>query len=312
MTSPARPGTFVLVIATGGTIACTTDPATGARTPTLSAAELVTACGTTDEVRVYDATSLDSSSMTLADVDHLISLVHSALADVSVSGIVVTHGTDSMADTALALDLVHSDPRPVVLTGAQVPSDHPRADGPANLLHAITLAADPLSRGQGVMVSFGGDTLAARGAFKDDTSASRAFSLSAPMTLPRPRPVSPAPLADVCVPIVRAWPGAGSELIDAVASLGPAGIVVEALGAGNVSEGMGAALRRVLGGGTPVVISTSVPHGEVAFDYGGAGGGNTLGKLGAIPAGWLRAGQARIALATALATGSDPRALLGV
>ena len=105
---------FVLVISTGGTIASTTD-ATGARVPTLTCEELVSRSGTTEPVRTYDAASLDSSSVTLAEVDILRSLVRKALDDASVTGIVITHGTDSMADTALALDLVHDDPRPVVL-----------------------------------------------------------------------------------------------------------------------------------------------------------------------------------------------------
>ncbi|MDY5785487.1 asparaginase [Corynebacterium sp.] len=311
MTAPVSPS-FVLVISTGGTIASTTDPASGARTPSLSAEDLVRACGTTEEVRVYDAATLDSSSMTLADVDVIVRLTRKALDDAHIAGIVITHGTDSMAETALALDLVHSDPRPVVLTGSQLPADHDRADGPANLNRAISLAADPLSRGRGVMVHFGGDTLAARGMLKRDTGDLRAFDISAPLPLPRPAAVEPAPLDGFTVPILRAWPGADASLVDMVTSTGPDGIVIEALGSGNVSTEMGTAIERALETGIPVVISTSVPFGEVEFAYGGAGGGVSLGAHGALPSGWLRAGQARIALITALATGTDPADLLGV
>ncbi|SDR88249.1 asparaginase [Corynebacterium timonense] len=312
MTIAQQLGNFVLVISTGGTIACTTDPGTGARTPTLSAEDLVRACGTTEEVRVYDAARLDSSSISLGELDTLIELSRRALSDANVAGIVITHGTDSLAETALALDLVHDDPRPVVLTGSQLPADHPHADGPDNLNRAIALAADPLARGQGVMVAFGGDTLAARGLIKRDTAERRAFALSAPLSLPRPAPVSPAALAGVDVPILRAWPGAEGDLVDRVVAATPDGIVVEALGSGNVSEQMGEALGRALDAGIPVVVATSVPFGEVSFDYGGVGGGSSLGARGALPGGWLRAGQARIALVTALATGTDPRLLLGV
>ncbi|WP_342320032.1 asparaginase [Corynebacterium mayonis] len=303
--------TFVLVISTGGTIASTTDPATGSLVPRLSAEELVRDCGTTEEVRVFDALSLDSSSVRLADIDTLIDLSRKALADARICGIVITHGTDSMAETALALDLVHDDARPIVLTGAQYPADHPQADGPKNLHRAISLAADPLSRGRGVMVNFGGDTHAARGLLKKDTQNLRAFELSAPMTLPRPRPVAPAPLAQFNVPILRAWPGADGALVDYVISTRPDGIVIEALGSGNVSAEMGQALARALSAKIPVVVSTSVAFGEVQLAYGGAGGGASLGELGALSAGWLRAGQARIALVTALATGTEPSVLLG-
>ena len=97
---------FVLVISTGGTIASTTD-ASGARVPTLDCAALVARAGVRIPVRTTDAVSLDSSAMSLAEVDMLRELVRASLADAHVTGIVITHGTDSMADTALALDLVH-------------------------------------------------------------------------------------------------------------------------------------------------------------------------------------------------------------
>lgn len=307
---------FVLVISTGGTIASTTD-SSGARVPTLSCEELVHRCGTGERVRTYDAASLDSSSVSLAEVDMLRGLVRKALDDANVTSIVITHGTDSMADTALALDLVHDDPRPVVLTGAQRPADADSAgdgtspDGPDNLRRAIELAADPLRRGQGVLVHFGGDTLPARGMYKAHTEQLRAFALTSDRPLPRPAAVPHAPLADLRIPVLAAWPGADAALTDAVVDSHPDGIVVAALGSGNVSEAMGQALARASEAGIPVVISTSVPRGEVSLAYGGAGGGSTLGEKGAYSAGFLRPGQARMALATALASGVDPAVLLG-
>jgi len=120
--------------------------------------------------------------------------------------------------------------------------------------------------------------------------------------------VPPAPLAGLNIPIIRAWAGADDALIRA---LGPIdGLVLEALGSGNVSACMGGAVAKLLRRGVPVVVATSVPYGEVSFAYGGAGGGSTLGDLGALPAGYLSAGQARIALATALASGVNPSSLL--
>lgn len=301
-------GEFTLVITTGGTIACTQN-ASGALVPTRTAAELVAASGSGLPVRTYDAASLDSSSVGLGDIDMLRGLVSSALDDASVSSVVVTHGTDSLAETALALDLVHDDPRPVVLTGAMRPADHPHPDGPENLRRAIDVAADRLRRGTGVLVHFGGETLPARGLQKVHTSDLHAFALASERPLPRPVAVQPAPLAPLRIPIIRAWAGADAELVRAAAQLNPDGVVVEALGAGNVSDAMGEAIAGLLSAGVPVVVASSVPNGEVAFEYGGAGGGSTLGALGAIPAGFLRAGQARIALATALSSGVAPQTL---
>ena len=294
----------VLVISTGGTIASTAN-ARGALVPTLTGEELVARCGTTRQVRAIDVASLDSSSMGLAEIDMLRETVRTSLLDDSAS-LVITHGTDSMAETALALDLVHADPRPVVLTGAMRSADHAHPDGPANLRGAIEVAAT--RRDTGVLVHFAGETLPARGLMKTQTTAEHAFTLTSTTPLPRPMAVPPAPLAELNIPIIRAWAGAGDALIRA---LGPIdGLVLEALGSGNVSACMGGAVAKLLRRGVPVVVATSVPYGEVSFAYGGAGGGSTLGDLGALPAGYLSASQARIALATALASGVNPSSLL--
>ena len=294
----------VLVISTGGTIASTAN-ARGALVPTLTGEELVARCGTTRQVRAIDVASLDSSSMGLAEIDMLRETVRTSLLDDSAS-LVITHGTDSMAETALALDLVHSDSRPVVLTGAMRSADHARPDGPANLRGAIEVAAT--RRDTGVLVHFAGETLPARGLMKTQTTAEHAFTLTSGSPLPRPMSVPPAPLAGLNIPIIRAWAGADDALIRA---LGPIdGLVLEALGSGNVSACMGGAVAKLLRRGVPVVVATSVTYGEVSFAYGGAGGGSTLGDLGALPAGYLSAGQARIALATALASGVNPSSLL--
>ena len=294
----------VLVISTGGTIASTAN-ARGALVPTLTGEELVARCGTTRQVRAIDVASLDSSSMGLAEIDMLRETVRTLLLDDSAS-LVITHGTDSMAETALALDLVHSDSRPVVLTGAMRSADHAHPDGPANLRGAIEVAAT--RRDTGVLVHFAGETLPARGLMKTQTTAEHAFTLTSTTPLPRPMAVPPAPLAELNIPIIRAWAGADDALIRA---LGPIdGLVLEALGSGNVSACMGGAVAKLLRRGLPVVVATSVPYGEVSFAYGGAGGGSTLGDLGALPAGYLSAGQARIALATALASGVNPSSLL--
>ena len=294
----------VLVISTGGTIASTAN-ARGALVPTLTGEELVARCGTTRQVRAIDVASLDSSSMGLAEIDMLRETVRTSLLDDSAS-LVITHGTDSMAETALALDLVHSDSRPVVLTGAMRSADHAHPDGPANLRGAIEVAAS--RRDTGVLVHSAGETLPARGLMKTQTTAEHAFTLTSGSPLPRPMAVPPAPLAGLNIPIIRAWAGADDALIRA---LGPIdGLVLEALGSGNVSACMGGAVAKLLRRGVPVVVATSVTYGEVSFAYGGAGGGSTLGDLGALPAGYLSAGQARIALATALASGVNPSSLL--
>ncbi|MDK8449573.1 asparaginase [Corynebacterium mastitidis] len=287
---------IVSLLTTGGTIACTTDAA-GALVPTLSGEDLAAGLRPRlhpDRVRlrVRELGRLDSSSLRPRDVDEIVAAAHRELEDPSVAGVVITHGTDSLEETALALDAFHGDNRPVVLTGAMRPGDAAAPDGPDNLFDACTIALDPAARGMGVLIVLGHKVLPARGTVKEHTSDLAAFAYRGPQEPTRPAALPVAPLDGHRVDVIAAYPGAPRDAIDAALDAGAQGIVVEAL-------------RR----GVPVVVTTRAAHGEVRFDYGGPGGGASLGALGAIGSGHLRAGQARTALLVALATGTDPRAL---
>lgn len=301
---------IIAVVATGGTIACTTDD-TGALVPTVSAAELVEAAreiSTPSDVDIsaIDSVRLDSSSLSLTDLDDLLQRVHALLADDSIAGVVITHGTDSMEDTAMALELFHTGKKPVVITGAQRSFDHLESDGPQNLADAISYAANGAP---GVSIRFGGLTIPARGAFKAHTSALEAFQATSQKI--RTRPTLPlTPLAGKDVVIISAWPGAPRLLVDAAVASGINGIIVEGLGSGNMGSEMGEGVKDALDAGIPVLITTRVPEGSVTLAYGGDGGGATLAQAGALGTGTLRAGQARMVLLAALATGTDVASLL--
>ena len=301
---------IIAVVATGGTIACTTDD-TGALVPTVSAAELVEAAreiSTPSDVDIsaIDSVRLDSSSLSLTDLDDLLQRVHALLADDSIAGVVITHGTDSMEDTAMALELFHTGKKPVVITGAQRSFDHLESDGPQNLADAISYAANGAP---GVSIRFGGLTIPARGAFKAHTSALEAFQATSQKI--RTRPTLPlTPLAGQDVVIISAWPGAPRLLVDAAVASGINGIIVEGLGSGNMGSEMGEGVKDALDAGIPVLITTRVPEGSVTLAYGGDGGGATLARAGALGTGTLRAGQARMVLLAALATGTDVASLL--
>lgn len=301
---------IIAVVATGGTIACTTDD-NGALVPTVSAAELVEAAreiSTPSDVDIsaIDSVRLDSSSLSLTDLDDLLQRVHALLADDSIAGVVITHGTDSMEDTAMALELFHTGKKPVVITGAQRSFDHLESDGPQNLADAISYAANGAP---GVSIRFGGLTIPARGAFKAHTSALEAFQATSQKI--RTRPTLPlTPLAGKDVVIISAWPGAPRLLVDAAVASGINGIIVEGLGSGNMGSEMGEGVKDALDAGIPVLITTRVPEGSVTLAYGGDGGGATLAQAGALGTGTLRAGQARMVLLAALATDTDVSNLL--
>ncbi|WP_380159577.1 asparaginase [Kineococcus sp. R86509] len=294
---------LVVVITTGGTIASTVD-GDGVSSPTLGGADLL---GSAAEelgvrVRVVEALRVDSSTITLAQAWTIRTRVAEALADPAVDGVVVLHGTDSLEETGYLLDLHHDDPRPVVLTGSQRTADHPEPDAPANVAEALRLAVDARARGRGVLVAFGGRVHAAAGLAKRHTTDLDAFWAPDGAL---PRAVAATGTGDwPRVDVVAVSPGTDGALVDAVRGLGGRGIVLQGLGSGNATTDVVAAVARAVAAGVGVVVTTRVPIGPVASSYGAGGGGSELAAVGAVPAGRLRSGQARVLLATLLRSGS--------
>ncbi|KQB85053.1 asparaginase [Corynebacterium oculi] len=300
----------VVVLTTGGTIASTAD-SSGALVPTLTGEQLLDTVrdrfGPDLDLQVRPVAQLDSSAMTLSDTDTILSAIHTAMSDPEVTGVVVTHGTDSMEETA---DAFRPDSRPIVLTGAMKPADDPQPDGPDNLAQAIALAADK-NTPEGAFIAFGGSTFPARGTYKAHTTEVDGFANNAPADSPRPAALPLSPLGDTSVETIAAYPGAPRALIDAAVERGARGLVIEGMGAGNVGGDLAAAIDDALDLGVAVVMSTRVPTGSTEAAYGGAGGGATLRERGVISSGYFRSAQARMLLAAALATGTDPAVLFG-
>ena len=300
----------VVVLSTGGTIASTHDK-TGAVVPTVTGSKLVEPLsGTFDNnkltLEVKDIAKLDSSAMTLDDTDSIITAVNKELRRDDVDGVVVTHGTDSMEETAIAVDTFQDSEKPVALTGAMRPFDDPNPDGPDNLALAVKTVTDPANRGRGTFIAFADQVIPARGAFKSDTSKADGFANNNGEKQPqRPKALKFKPLGNTRVDIIAAYPGAPADLIQRSLDSGAEGIVIEGMGAGNIGDELAqaaqAAAKKV-----PVVLTTRVDHGPVEGIYGGAGGGATLADAGVISSGTLRAPQARMLLAAAITTDTDP------
>jgi L-asparaginase len=241
--------------------------------------------------------------------------IHEALADPSVVGVVVTHGTDTMEETAFLADLVHDDPRPVVFTGAQRAADAEDPDGPANLARAIALAGSAEARELGVLLSFAGDVFPARGVRKTETVRSHAFGnpdyglcgsiaedgeVKLAAALPRHRALPlPEPGPACRVDLVASYPGADEAHLRASLEAGASGIVLQGTGIGNANPVLCRAVADATAAGTVVVTSTRVHAGPVMPVY-GAGGGKDLLAAGAIPSGFLRPSQSLVLLSLLL------------
>ncbi|MEP9391322.1 asparaginase [Gordonia sp. VNQ95] len=318
--APSQARARIVLITTGGTVASQTT-ADGA-VPTLSADDLMGVAevpGTVGDdadavpeplvsavdVVAVDLMAKDSSALTPADQFRIVSAIADALADDAVDGVVVTHGTDTMEETAFLADLFAADPRPVVFTGAQYPADSPDSDGPENIAAALGHAADPASRGHGVSILLGGQLVAARGAFKASTVDLDAFD-SVHDGLPRPLLTGPVPSGRLArVDTYSLYPGVSPGIIAAAVAQHAGGIVLAGTGSGNTHPDITAEVDLARRRGVVVVVSTRVPFGPVVPTYGGGGGAVDLERAGAIVSRWLRPPQARMALLALLGTGCD-------
>jgi len=306
------------LLATGGTIASRARAAGGA-IATDRGDDLLSSLTLPAGVQVTsrDAMRLNSFAMTPADMKTVLDQVVVSFSSPEVDGVVITHGTDTMEETAFLVDLFVSDERPVVLTGAQRSADAVDSDGPRNLRDAVAVAAAEAARGLGTLIVFDGTIFPARGTRKTHTVAEAAFSCpdghrlgemidSSPVISARPyrgTPMDPSAfdVENIRVDIVSVYPGCDATAIDAAVSAGARGIVLEASGAGNANPTICDAVSRLTASGVAVVLSTRVHAGPVVALYGG-GGGTDLVAAGALPAGLLRPSQARMLLLALLGT----------
>ncbi|MCX4429255.1 asparaginase [Streptomyces mirabilis] len=304
----------VAVISLGGTIAMTTQTDGGAR-PSLSVDDLVAAvpglASTGIHVQVHDFRRLPGASLAFSDLLELAVKAET----LAVDGVVITQGTDTIEETAYLLDLVTSGDMPIVVTGAMRNASMAGADGPANVLAAIRVAASTEARGTGCTVVFGEEIHAARWVRKTHATSPLAFT-----SYPGPigyvaedrvrittRP-SGAPVVDrrgatgsARTAIVTVGLGDDGTILQAVGDVVD-GLVVAAFGAGHVPMACVDVLTD-LAKRMPVVLATRTGSGPVLRQtYGFPGSESDLLERGLISASTLDPIKARILLQLLLMT----------
>jgi L-asparaginase len=306
----------VCVIGTGGTIASRFDPVLGGHAAAASPEELVAAVPRLDEIariKTISHSNINSALMDTATAFRLRETIREILREPRVAGVVVTHGTATLEETAYLLDLTLGTDTPVVVTGAQRNFDEPDPDGPRNLEYAVRIAADASARGHGVMVALAGEIYAARDAFKSHTESVRCFAgrdggpigmvtTHAVTFLSRPerRVHLEVDHVEENIQLIRMAQGANDLLLRACVQAAVPGIVVEASAGGNVNAPFYEGIVAALDAGIPVVVATRVAAGAPHLGKGYRGSFMSLLAKGAISAGYLSGIKARILLMVAL------------
>jgi L-asparaginase len=254
-------------------------------------------------------------------LDKLAKRANALLADPKVARIVITHGTDTMEETAYFLDLTIKSKKPVVLVGSMRPATAISADGPANLYNGVAIAADPAAKGRGVLVVVNDEIHSARNVVKTNTTNLQTFSSPSrgaagfvnsgkinwfePMDKRHTmdsefsvKGLTELPRVD----IVYAYANMDATEIKAALDAGAKGIVVAGVGDGNMTKTALDALAAAAKNGTLVIRSTRLPTGmvmrnaEVNDD-----------ELGFVASGELNPGKSRVLAQLALTKTNDPK-----
>jgi L-asparaginase len=306
---------WVLLLAAGGTISMRFDPERGGAVPKMSGREILDSVPGVDDVarvEVQEFGRFPGPHMTIERMWELRAAVLKAFAD-GFDAVVVTHGTDTIEETAYLLDRSLPAERPVVITGAMRNSSELSWDGPANLMSAVQVAAAPEARGRGTMVVMDEEIVQGAEVVKTHTEAAGTFRSPnwGPLGITdtgralfyresRRRPALAPEAPVVPVDLIKIVAGADARLLEASLASGAHGIVLEAMGRGNVPPAVVPGVRRWVDAGKPVVVASRSQRGRVLDTYAYEGGGHQLREMGAIFADHLSGQQARMELMLAL------------
>lgn len=311
----------IAVVTTGGTISMRYDAKLGGAVPAISGDELLHMVPGLDKVarlELIEFSNQPSCHLTPQLMFELCCLINSTLARPDIDGLVVTHGTDALEETAYMADMLLNSSKPVVFTAAMRNNSELGADGPRNVLASVRVAACPDAQEAGALIVFNGRILAARDTIKMHTSNLDAFR--SPTLGPlgnvdddlvtifrrslvrqtfAPHHIEPR------VELVRVYAGMDSSFLLWSLEQGMKGLVIEAMGQGNVPPMMLPGIETWLNAGKPVVLVSRCPEGRALDTYAYVGGGKQLHNMGVIFGEDLTGQKARVKLMLALGTTED-------
>jgi L-asparaginase len=306
----------IAIIAAGGGIAARYDPLTGSILSAVSASELniaVPQLSGIADIEFVDFSSMPSSYMDTAQMYKLAKLVDEIAMREDITGIVITHGTDTMEETAYFLDLSIYTEKVVCLTAAMRYADEISADGPKNLLAAVRTASCDGAQQRGVLVVMNEEIHSAREVTKTHSIHSKTFSSPfwgplgyvdgdcvilrrTPLTMQK---IFPKSLIDD-VYLLKMVAGADDYLLRCLIKKPAAGIVIEGFGRGNIPPALVPAIHEAIDLNIPIVLTTRTTGGRVRKTDGYEGSAKALSSLGVVLAGEISGPKARIKLILAL------------
>ena len=317
----------VVILSTGGTISGKHDPARGGYMPAATAEELVAAVPKLKELaefHVEEITAVNSADMTVEVWLQLAKRLRQLLEQPSVTGAIITHGTNTIEETGYFLDLVLTSSKPVVLVAAQRPASDPYSDGPLNLLRAVEVAISPAARDKGALVVMNEQIHTARDVTKHHTSRVETFHSfefgpigiadrmgvqfhRAPLRRQTILLAAGTPLPRIG--IVSSYAGVDGEVVRALVANGKTqGLVIAGFGGGTVAGAMTDAIKEAHGKGIPIVI-TGAPTGRVLPGSATPGSVVVMQRLGCVLAHNLSPQKARILLMLAMTHTRETAAL---
>jgi len=312
----------ITVVSTGGTIAMGVDPKTGGAVPLLSGEDLVKNMPSLGDLATIDILTFcnkPGAHLLLNDILELSNLIQGLFEQHKADGVVITHGTDTLEETAYALDLLLQHDNPVVVTGAMRNTSQLSPDGPANLFNSVLATVSDDSRAKGVLVVFNNEIHTARDVTK--ASATQLNAFRSPLFGPigviygrrvqfvgarRLRESIPAKSVSAQVELIKFTLGMSNLLLEAIRDLHMDGGVIEGAGVGHVSKTVAEGIKDLIDSGKPVVLTSRCYEGLVLEDsYAFPGSEKNLHEIGVIIAPGLNGPKARIKLILALSYTSD-------